>query len=102
MLGVETAREEPFTPADADDVYGEMVDFLATAGVPPPPRAVRWVLDLPKGLTKDEFWTEVQESVDATWDACTTVASAPSVGPTPLAPLLEATEAALARLYSRS
>lgn len=98
---VETVHEEPLSQADDDDVYGAMADFLANAGVPPPPRDVRWVLDLPDGMTQNEFWDEVYASVDPTWDACTAVANSPSPGPTPFGPLLDATNAVLTRLYAQ-
>ncbi len=96
---VEAEYEEPYTQDDVDEVYADMADYLAEAGVPAPPRDVRWVLDLPDGLSEDEFWDEVDEAVESAVDASVAALRSPSPGPTPRQPMLDATAAVLARLY---
>jgi hypothetical protein len=97
---VEAEYEEPYTQDDVDEVYADMADYLAEAGVPAPPRDVRWVLDLPGGLSEDEFWDEVHEAVESAVDASVAALRSPSPGPTPRRPLLDATSTVLARLYA--
>ena len=99
---VETEHEEPYTQEDDDEVYGDMADYLAEAGVPPPPRNVRWILDLPEGLTEDEFWGEVNEAVDPAVDASVAALNSPSPGPTRRRPMLDAASAVLSTLYALS
>ncbi len=97
---VEAEYEEPYTQDDVDEVYADMADYLAEAGVPAPPRDVRWVLDLPEGLTEDEFWDEVNEAVDPAVDASVAAFRSPSPGPTPRRVMADATSAVLSRLYA--
>jgi hypothetical protein len=97
---VESEHEEPYTQDDADEVYADMADYLADAGVPAPPRNVRWVLDLPEGLAEDEFWDEVNEAVDPAVDASVAAFRSPSPGPTPRRVMVDATSAVLSRLYA--
>ncbi len=97
---VEAEYEEPYTQDDVDEVYADMADYLAEAGVPAPPRDVRWVLDRPGGLSEDEFWDEVDEAVESAVDASVAALRSPSPGPTPRRPLLDATSTVLARLYA--
>jgi hypothetical protein len=97
---VTSEHEEPYTKDDDDEVFGDMADYLADAGVPPPPRNVRWVLALPDGLTEDEFWDEVHEAVDPAVGVSVAALNSPSPGPTPRRPVLDATSAVLTRLYA--
>jgi hypothetical protein len=96
---VEAQNEEPYTRDDVDELYADMADYLAEAGVPAPPRDVRWVLDLPDGLSEDEFWAEVDEAVESAVDASVAALNSPSPSPMPRRAMLEATAAILSRLY---
>jgi hypothetical protein len=54
---------------DAEGIYADMVDYLAEAGVPAPPRDTEWVLRLPHGLDESGFWERVNEAVGPAIDA---------------------------------
>lgn len=40
---------------DITEIHDDMVQYLADAGVPAPPRAVQWMLCLPEGVTEWEL-----------------------------------------------
>ncbi|MGO2749756.1 MAG: DUF5956 family protein [Pseudoclavibacter sp.] len=41
--------------ADVAEIHTEMVEYLAQAGAPEPPRAVQWMLCLPVGVSESEL-----------------------------------------------
>ena len=57
------------TPADRKgrdqgEIDDEIAAYLADAGVPPPPRTVRWSLLRPGDLNDEDFWTPLHSSMD--------------------------------------
>lgn len=49
------AADASASEADITQIHNEMVEYLADAGVPEPPRAVQWMLCLPVGVTEWEL-----------------------------------------------
>lgn len=53
--GVTTGWTERPTQDDIDHGYSDVVDYLARAGIGPPPTGVSWEVRLPRGTGKREF-----------------------------------------------
>ena len=51
------------TTEEQAGVDDDIADHLADAGIPAPPRGVRWSLRRPAGLGADEFWSRLNAAL---------------------------------------
>lgn len=56
--------EHDRTAEDQRWIDDDIADHLADAGIPPPPRGVRWALRRPAGLGDDEFWARINAALE--------------------------------------
>lgn len=61
-------REEHFVrgfdDSDVAAIDHEINDYLAAAGIPPRPSHYRWYLRVPRWLSGDKFWTDLELALD--------------------------------------
>lgn len=60
--GTETTEHDR-TAEEQRSVDDDIADYLADAGIPVPPRGVRWALRRPAGLEAGDFWARINAAL---------------------------------------
>lgn len=51
------------TTFERSELESDLNAYLAEAGVPQPPLGVEWRLTLPEGVSEQEFWSRIEQSI---------------------------------------